>query len=143
MTTETHRSHVAEPAHAQDRRRPPIATTAVGGFYLAMGGIHIGIVAADAQTYRHFADAALFDFVRAGNVCGQHDCAAPRRFYVTARAFKPVAPARKQSHSRPSSSESARGRSPDAGRRSGYDYDFRTSVFAHRVVLSISPAPSL
>jgi hypothetical protein len=29
-----------------------------------MGGIHIGIVAAGTQTYRHFADGALFGFVR-------------------------------------------------------------------------------
>lgn len=38
----------------------------VGGFYLVMGGVHLGIVAANAQTYRHFADAALFGFVRDG-----------------------------------------------------------------------------
>ena len=38
----------------------------VGGFYLSMGGVHIGLVAADTSTYRHFADAALFPFVRDG-----------------------------------------------------------------------------
>ena len=38
----------------------------VGGFYLAMGGVHLGLVAADPETYRHFADAGLFLFVRDG-----------------------------------------------------------------------------
>jgi hypothetical protein len=36
----------------------------VGGFFLSMGGVHLGLVAADVQTYRHFADAGLFAFVR-------------------------------------------------------------------------------
>jgi hypothetical protein len=31
-----------------------------------MGGIHVGIVAANTDTYRHFADSALFGFVRTG-----------------------------------------------------------------------------
>jgi hypothetical protein len=31
-----------------------------------MGGVHIGIVAADTETYRHFADGALFGLVRTG-----------------------------------------------------------------------------
>jgi hypothetical protein len=35
----------------------------VGCFYLSMGGVHIGIVAADTELYRHFADAALLDVV--------------------------------------------------------------------------------
>ena len=38
----------------------------VGGFYLSMGGVHLGLVAADPQTYWHFADAGLFAFVRHG-----------------------------------------------------------------------------
>lgn len=38
----------------------------VGGFYLSMGGVHLGIVAADPETYRHFADSGLFGFVREG-----------------------------------------------------------------------------
>lgn len=38
----------------------------VGGFYLSMGGVHLGLVAADPETYRHFADEALFAFVRDG-----------------------------------------------------------------------------
>ncbi|WP_374457589.1 hypothetical protein [Nocardioides sp.] len=35
----------------------------VGGFYLVMGGINAGIVAADPQTYRSFADGAFWPFV--------------------------------------------------------------------------------
>ena len=58
--------------------RPPMLTSAtgavrrhwggpvVGGFYLSMGGVHLGIVAADPATYRNFADAGLFAFVRDG-----------------------------------------------------------------------------
>jgi hypothetical protein len=38
----------------------------VGGFYLSMGGVHLGLVAADPETYRHFADRGLFAFVRDG-----------------------------------------------------------------------------
>jgi hypothetical protein len=38
----------------------------VGGFYLSMGGVHLGIVAADPDTYEGFADAGLFGFVRVG-----------------------------------------------------------------------------
>jgi hypothetical protein len=38
----------------------------VGGFYLTMGGVHIGMVAADTEVYRHFADAGLFSFFRDG-----------------------------------------------------------------------------
>ncbi|HET6652295.1 MAG TPA: hypothetical protein VFH10_06605 [Nocardioides sp.] len=38
----------------------------VGGFYLSMGGVHLGIVAADPNTYAGFADAGLFGFVRQG-----------------------------------------------------------------------------
>jgi hypothetical protein len=44
----------------------PSTTRAVGGFFLAMGGVHVGIVSADTETYRHFADRALFGFVRTG-----------------------------------------------------------------------------
>jgi hypothetical protein len=38
----------------------------VGGLFLVSSGIHIGLVSADAQVYRHFADGGLFPFVRAG-----------------------------------------------------------------------------
>jgi hypothetical protein len=47
-------------------RRPDLPRTLVGGFYLSMGGLHLGIVAADPQFYRSFADQALFAFVRDG-----------------------------------------------------------------------------
>lgn len=36
----------------------------VGGFFVMTGGVHLGIVAADPEFYRPFADAALFPFVR-------------------------------------------------------------------------------
>jgi hypothetical protein len=38
----------------------------VGGFFLVMGGVHLGLVSADPQVYQHFADHALFGFVRSG-----------------------------------------------------------------------------
>lgn len=47
-------------------RRTPTATALVGGIYLSMGGVHLGIVAADPETYRDFAEAGLFAFVRDG-----------------------------------------------------------------------------
>jgi hypothetical protein len=39
---------------------------AVGGFFLWTGGVHVGIVAADTDFYRHFADHALLAVVRDG-----------------------------------------------------------------------------
>jgi hypothetical protein len=59
-------AHTDTPSGSQARRRMPGATVIAGGFYLVMGGIHIGIVAADTATYRHFADGALLGFVRSG-----------------------------------------------------------------------------
>jgi hypothetical protein len=38
----------------------------VGGFFLVMGGVHLGLVSADPQVYRDFADHGLFPFVRTG-----------------------------------------------------------------------------
>ncbi|CUR57255.1 putative integral membrane protein [metagenome] len=38
----------------------------VGGFFLVMGGVHLGIVATDPQQYENFADHGLFPFVRDG-----------------------------------------------------------------------------
>ena len=38
----------------------------IGGFYLVMAGINIGVVVSDSETYRHFADQGLFSFVRDG-----------------------------------------------------------------------------
>jgi len=48
------------------RARRPVGRQVVGGFYLTMGGVHLGLVSADAQVYRHFADRGLFAFVRDG-----------------------------------------------------------------------------
>lgn len=64
--TQTERPRTASVPRAGSRNGTPVATSAAGGFYLTMGGIHVGIVAADTETYRHFADAALFAFVRSG-----------------------------------------------------------------------------
>jgi hypothetical protein len=47
-------------------RAVPPRTRAVGGFFLFTGGVHVGIVFADTEAYRHFADRALFAFVRTG-----------------------------------------------------------------------------
>jgi hypothetical protein len=44
----------------------PVGRRIVGAFYLVMGGVHLGVVSADADTYRHFADDGLFSFVREG-----------------------------------------------------------------------------
>ena len=46
--------------------RPPALTTGVGGFFTCMGGVHVGLVAADTSVYEPFADGALFGFVRTG-----------------------------------------------------------------------------
>lgn len=68
MTTKTpiSRATSAPQPAAPAQRGTPRATLIAGGFYLVMGGIHVGIVAVDPETYRPFADGALFDFVRAG-----------------------------------------------------------------------------
>lgn len=46
--------------------RSALGRSVVGGFFLVMGGVHLGLVSADAQVYRHFADDGLFGFVRTG-----------------------------------------------------------------------------
>ncbi|WP_211357389.1 hypothetical protein [Nocardioides rubriscoriae] len=48
-------------AHPHRRRA---ARTAVGGFFLAMAGVHLGLVAADPQVYATFADRSEVAFVR-------------------------------------------------------------------------------
>ncbi len=51
------------------RKWPPrgrLVRKVIGGFYLFTGGVHVGIVAAGPEFYRHFADGALFDFVASG-----------------------------------------------------------------------------
>jgi hypothetical protein len=45
---------------------PSLGRSLVGGFYLVMGGVHLGIVSVDPQTYDAFADHALLPFVRDG-----------------------------------------------------------------------------
>ena len=57
---------IASVSRSHGQHRTPGATVIAGGFYLSMGGVHVGIVAADTGTYRHFADGALFGFVRTG-----------------------------------------------------------------------------
>jgi len=51
-----------------DARRPRRAweRSLVGCFFVMMAGVHLGLVAADPGVYRHFADDALFGFVRSG-----------------------------------------------------------------------------
>lgn len=46
--------------------RGDLGPSLVGGFFLVMGGVHLGLVAADPEVYRHFADHGLFPFVRDG-----------------------------------------------------------------------------
>lgn len=70
MVTVTRTSHREAAAPEQPGQAPPRRRhwggPVVGGFYLTMGGVHIGLVAADTDVYRPFADAALFGFVRDG-----------------------------------------------------------------------------
>jgi hypothetical protein len=47
----------------RERTRASDVRRFVGGFYLVMGGINAGIVAADAATYRTFADGSFWPFV--------------------------------------------------------------------------------
>jgi hypothetical protein len=61
MATDVH-----SPAPIRLRRRPKLTRRVVGGFYLSMGGVHLGIVAADPNFYRPFAEGAMFEFVRSG-----------------------------------------------------------------------------
>jgi len=60
------RTLTADRAGAQMVPRRHWGGPVVGGFYLSMGGVHLGLVAADPETYRHFADGGLFAFVRDG-----------------------------------------------------------------------------
>ena len=48
------------------RQHPALGRMLVGGFFLVMGGVHLGLVSADPQIYAHFADHGLFGFVRDG-----------------------------------------------------------------------------
>ena len=55
-------STTASPAVA--RRR--LASSLVGGFFLVMAGVHLGLISSDPEVYRHFADDALLGVVRTG-----------------------------------------------------------------------------
>jgi hypothetical protein len=61
VSTVTARSEIL-PVKAPQRT----AGRTVGGFFLFTGGAHAGIVFADPEAYRHFADEALFGFVSEG-----------------------------------------------------------------------------
>lgn len=56
------------PTRPLDTRRARVdrARRLVGAFFVVCGGVHLGIVAADPQLYRGFADGALSSFVRDG-----------------------------------------------------------------------------
>jgi hypothetical protein len=54
------------PATGTPVGRQALGRSLVGGFYLVMAGVHLGIVSVDAQTYDTFADHAVFPFVRDG-----------------------------------------------------------------------------
>ena len=43
-----------------------IGRTVVGGFFLVMGGVHLGLASADPQVYDRFADRSSLGFVRDG-----------------------------------------------------------------------------
>ena len=60
-TTLAHRASLDAAPH--QRTRASVVHRFVGGFYLVMGGINAGIVAADPETYRTFADGAFWPFV--------------------------------------------------------------------------------
>jgi hypothetical protein len=66
-STSTHPAPSSEvpvwPATPRQRR---LGRKLVAGLFLVSGGVHIGLVSADTQVYRHFADGGLFPFVRAG-----------------------------------------------------------------------------
>jgi len=54
------------PRQLRPARRAALGRSVVGGFFLVMGGVHLGLVSADPQVYRDFADHGLFPFVRTG-----------------------------------------------------------------------------
>lgn len=71
MTSFQHPPHTAAPHRRLHHLLEPTGSRAwerevVGGFYLMMAGVHLGLVAADPGVYEHFADDGLFGFVRDG-----------------------------------------------------------------------------
>ncbi len=75
MSTMTQRT-TGVPAPARRTSHPAAVRRFVGGFYLVMGGINAGIVAADPQTYRPFADGAYWSFV----TTAWHDVVMPHPY---------------------------------------------------------------
>jgi hypothetical protein len=54
------------PGGRTTHRHRGLGRSLVGGFFLVMGGVHLGIVTVDPQTYDPFADHPLFGFVHDG-----------------------------------------------------------------------------
>lgn len=65
MTTAAPRAPLSTPTAPAATHRA-LGRQVIGGFFLMMGGVHLGLVAADPQVYAGFADAGLFAFVRVG-----------------------------------------------------------------------------
>jgi hypothetical protein len=67
QSTATHPAPPSEvPVWPATPRHRTLGRKLVGGLFLVSAGIHIGLVSADVQVYRHFADGGLFPFVREG-----------------------------------------------------------------------------
>lgn len=65
-STAPHPTVPTAPTAPSDAPRAGTGRSVIGGFYLMMAGVHLGIVAADPETYRDFAQGGLFAFVRDG-----------------------------------------------------------------------------
>lgn len=63
MNTTVQRPRESTTTTTPARPRATKARQLVGGFYLVMGGINAGIVAADPRTYSTFADGSFSSFV--------------------------------------------------------------------------------
>ena len=59
VNTSSTQHHVSEAVLRSHDRLRKLGLSLVGGMFLVSAGIHIGIVSADAQQYRHFADGAM------------------------------------------------------------------------------------
>lgn len=59
MNTSRTKHRVSGSVLRGDDRLRKLGLSLVGGMFLVTAGIHIGIVGADAQQYRHFADGAM------------------------------------------------------------------------------------
>ena len=66
MTGTGVRGRSAGSDQSERRVRAAVARKIVGGFYLSMGGVHLGIVMSNPEVYRPFASGAYFAFVRSG-----------------------------------------------------------------------------